>query len=353
MNTEVEKLVEKFVEDIQRVQSEQDLITKELKRFAANKGYLIKEPRKVNIRLEHKYDFSSMLHQLTLITNSKCKNRLQFIDDILEASLYFIELEYDSPDFRKEEMKLWEDCKQSIERRIGFSKSLFDQHRLSYLKKRIKDRKSWMTLRRKHRTGDFSYREDRRDLHGILFLQKHLTKNLKIRHKVRFKTFAPKNCLHSQNRSLDDAKLNSAIVICHIMYFLGFDSYRGEESVTKIIKKYYNGIMLVPKNKGAREINLKNYTPTLPPLPYSERVLWEVLHLAEKGYTTSELEDYTIHLEYLIVYYWKSSLIDILPHLDKYLLAEYICKKCKLPSEYGDASSIIFYFQTNLNVRNN
>lgn len=317
MRTQITLLLEKYIELVEDSQKKSDHVPEELKQFAKSIGHVIKSPRHTRMTHQHKEAVVEMLFSIALATNKTIKNKEKYIENILIACLYFLEIDYDSPLLRKKEMEAIDASHDN----------------------RIKGRKQWMKIRRKF-IHEHGYKEDRRDLHGILILQKLLEHGLKERHNHKFESFLDDNLRLEQNKGQVRLKLHPRLIIAHLMYFWIPNESRSEESIRKIISGYWN-------NKKKRQ---KIYLPSHYPLIYSEMELWDKIHQIEKGHTLSSINIDDIPLEWLIVHFWRGSLVNTIKNLDKDLLTVFICKKFKIP-HVADSESILSWFQNNIDMR--
>src|SRR5690606_29362929 len=108
------------------------------------------------------------------------------IQNILMKAMYFIELDYDSPTLRRQELESWDKLKNK-ERKLNNDRSLYTSLRV-----RINQRKQWMKMRRSKgikTAPDPGYKEDRRDYHGILLLNQTLNDIITTDHRLKIVPF--------------------------------------------------------------------------------------------------------------------------------------------------------------------
>lgn len=340
--------LDETINNILELEADRRMITDELRAFAAQKGASVKESREVNLRLECKDQLIDLLCKLTEIIKPDIIEPFLGIQNIVMKAMYFIELDYDSPTLRKQELVSWEKMKNESR------KSINDGKRYTPLRSRIKQRKQWMKMRRGSGTApDPGYKEDRRDLHGILLLNQTLNYVLTTDHRLRIIPFVEEGLLLEQNRGGREVKINFTSIICHLMYFLGFSSPKSEESIRKIIKEYYQPIF-GPFHDDKSAFNSKRliYIPQDTPWLMTERILWEEIHFREIGRYTSIISSELPPVEWLIASYWRSSLIKKIDYLDRILLASYICRILKQDFKPNDVNLIISQFENSFELRN-
>jgi hypothetical protein len=334
-NEQISKILETFTNLVIDSQRDSGLITDDLKRFAADKGFTIKVPRSSLIKIELWDEVLSFL--ITMHSTIKPdKNPIDVIERMLISSLYFLEVDYDSPNLRDEDRLALKDTKNRFES----NKMCLADNRINFIDQKMESRKKWMELRRKVSSLDFGYQDDRRDMHGILALNHVLNESIESDPNCRLIPFISEEFLLEQNRHGRSCKINSTLIISHLMYFLGIP--KSEEAIRKLIKKYNEDVL----RTGA------DYFPNQSALIWSERVLWEKIHLIERGKTISPLEDESINLEWLIYYFKRSSLVDRLLYVDKEHLAKIICEKCNIPFHPEESNLIITNFHISIDFRN-